>query len=161
VLLALELPKHAVGASDEAICERLRTDVAVLDACGIEHVQLDSPQAHFVLPDTLAQFRSRLDEALIDALLAIQAAAATDEGLVSPAHRLVDTFPAAQGRQRVTNATTLYKAQKKSASASRLSPHKASRKRQRSSAQPTGGTRTSKRSCGALAANAGGRRKFS
>jgi hypothetical protein len=30
VLLALELLKHEVGASDAAICERLRTDVAVM-----------------------------------------------------------------------------------------------------------------------------------
>ena len=82
VLLALELLKHAVGASDEAICERLCTDVAVMYACGIEAVQCGSPQAHFVLPETLAQCRRRLDEALIDALLAIQAAAAMAEGLV-------------------------------------------------------------------------------
>lgn len=112
-LLALELLKHEVGASDEAICERLRTDVAVMYACGIEDVQLDSPRVHFVLPETLAQFRGRLDEALIDELLAIQAAAAMDEGLVSPAHLLVDTFPAEQGSQRVTDATTLYRAKKK------------------------------------------------
>jgi Transposase domain (DUF772) len=63
VLLALELLKHAVGASDEAICERLCTDVAVMYACGIADVQFGSQQAHFVLPETLAQFRSRLDEA--------------------------------------------------------------------------------------------------
>ena len=121
VLLALELLKHEVGASDEAICERLCTDVAVMYACGIEDVQFGSAQAHFVLPETLAQFRRRLDEALIDALLAIQAAAAMDEGLVSPAHLLVDTFPAEQGRQRVTDATTLYKAQKKSSTSSTTS----------------------------------------
>ena len=114
VLLALELLKHEVGASDEAICERLRTDMAVMYACGLDTVQCDSRQEHFVLPETLAQFRRRIDEALIDELLAIQAAAAMDEGLVSPAHLLVDTFPAEQGRQRVTDATTLYKAQKKS-----------------------------------------------
>jgi Transposase domain (DUF772) len=131
VLLALELLKHEVGASDAAICERLRTDVAVMYACGLETVQLDSPQVHFVLPETLAQFRSRLDEALIEELLAIQAAAAMDEGLVSPAHLLVDTFPAEQGSQRVTDATTLYKAQKKSSSSSRTSPSKASRQRRR------------------------------
>jgi Transposase domain (DUF772) len=116
VLLALELLKHEVGATDEAICERLRTDVAIMYACGIENVQFDNPQTHFVLPETLAQFRSRLDEALVDELLAIQAAAAMAEGLVSPAHLLVDTFPAEQGSQRVTDATTLYKAQKKSSS---------------------------------------------
>ena len=121
VLLALELLKHEVGASDEAICERLRTDVAVMYACGLEEVQLDNPQAHFVVPEILAQFRARLDEAWLDELLAIQAAAAMDEGLVSPAHLLVDTFPAEQGSQRVTDATTLYKAQKKSSSSSTTS----------------------------------------
>lgn len=125
VLLALELLKHEVGASDEATCERLRTDVAVMSACGIENVQLDSPQAHFVLPETLAQFRSCLDEALIDEWLAIQTAAAMDGGLVSPAHLLVDTFPTEQGSQRVTDATTLYKAQKKSSNSSRTSQRSA------------------------------------
>jgi Transposase domain (DUF772) len=89
VLLALELLKHGVGASDEAICERLRTDVAVMYVCGLEEVQLDSPQEHFILPETLAQFRSPMDDSLVDKLLALQAAA-MDEGLVSPAHCLVD-----------------------------------------------------------------------
>jgi hypothetical protein len=89
-LLALELLKHAVGASDEAICERLRTDVAVMYVCGLEEVQLDSPQEHFILPKTPAQFRSPMDDTLVDELLALQAAAAMDEGLVSPAHCLVD-----------------------------------------------------------------------
>jgi Transposase domain (DUF772) len=127
VLLALELLKHEVGASDEAICHRLRTDFAVMYACGIEAVQVDGSQEHFVLPETLVQFRQRIDEALMDDLLAIQAAAAMDEGLVSPAHLLVDTFPAEQGSQRVTDATTLYKAQKKSSTSSqplrRPAPH--------------------------------------
>ena len=118
VLLALELLKHEVGASDEAICHRLRTDFAVMYACGITDVQADQAQAHFVLPQTLARFRSRIDEALMNELLAIQAAAAMEEGLVSPAHLLVDTFPAEQGSQRVTDATTLYKAQKKSSTSS-------------------------------------------
>ena len=131
VLLALELLKHEVGASDEAICHRLRTDCAVMYACGIEAVQWDSAQEHFVLPETLAQFRQRLDEALMDELLALQAAAAMEEGLVSPAHLLVDTFPVEQGSQRVTDATTLYKAQKKSSSSSRPLPHPAPRKRPR------------------------------
>jgi hypothetical protein len=35
------------------------------------------------------------------------------EGLVSPAHLVIDTFPSEQGSQRVTDATTLYHAQKK------------------------------------------------
>jgi Transposase domain (DUF772) len=131
VLLALELLKHEVGASDEAICHRLRTDFAVMYACGIETVQWGSAQEHFVLPETLAQFRQRLDEALMDELLAIQAAAAMEEGLVSPAHLLVDTFPVEQGSQRVTDATTLYKAQKKSSTSSRPLQRPAPRQRPR------------------------------
>ena len=114
VLLALELLKHELGCSDAAICDRLRTDFAVMYACGIRDVQADRDQPHFVCPETLSTFRSRLDEDLMDELLAIQAAAAMDAGLVSPAHVLIDTFPAEQGSQRVTDATTLYKAQKKS-----------------------------------------------
>jgi hypothetical protein len=131
VLLTLELLKHEVGASDEQICHRLRTDFAVMYACGIEAVQWDCVQEHFVLPETLAQFRQRIDATLMDELLAIQAAAAMDEGLVSPAHLLIDTFPAEQGSQRVSDATTLYKAQKKSSSSSRTLEPKVSRKRQR------------------------------
>lgn len=114
VLLALELLKHELTCSDEAICNRLRTDFAVMYACGIQEVQAHRDQAHFVNPETLSMFRSRLDEELIHELLAIQSAAAMEAGLVSPAHVLIDTFPAEQGSQRVTDATTLYKAQKKS-----------------------------------------------
>ncbi len=113
VLLALELLKHEVGASDEAICARLRTDFAVMYACGLQEYQAPRGQAHFVLPETLCEFRSRIDEVLMDELIAIQAAAAMEAGLVSPAHLVVDTFPCEQGSQRVTDATTLYKAQKK------------------------------------------------
>jgi hypothetical protein len=112
VLLALELLKHELGASDEEICHRLRTDFAVMYACGLREYQVNPSQAHFVLPETLCEFRGRIDEALMDELLAIQAAAAMEEGLVSPAHLVIDTFPCEQGSQRVTDATTLYKAQK-------------------------------------------------
>ena len=122
VLLALELRKHELGASDEQICQRLRTDFAVMDACGLEVVQWACPQTHYVLPETLAQFRSRLDDALLDTRLSIQAAAAMEEGLVSPAHLLVETFLSEHGSQRVTDATTLYRAQKKSSSSSSRSP---------------------------------------
>jgi hypothetical protein len=128
VLLALELLKHELGASDEDICQRLRPDMAVMYACGLREVQADQSQAHFVLPETLAQFRRRIDPELMDQLLAIQAAAAMQEGLVSPAHLLVDTFPSEQGSQRVTDATTLYKAQKKSFDSSRRSRVKVSRR---------------------------------
>jgi Transposase domain (DUF772) len=128
VLLALELLKHEVGGSDEAICHRLRTDFAVMYACGITEVQADPTQAHFVLPEVLAQFRSRMDTALMDELFAIQAAAAMAEGLVSPAHLIVDPFPAEQGSQRGTDAATVYKAQKKSSSSSSTSRRRAPRK---------------------------------
>jgi hypothetical protein len=70
-----------------------------------------------------------LDEALLQELLAIQAAAAIEEGAVSPAHLVVDTFPSEQGSQRVNDAATLYKAKKKS---SRLS------RRSRNSVRPKG-----------------------
>jgi transposase len=131
VLLALELLKHELGASDEDICQRLRTDVAVMYACGLPEVQADHCQTSFVLPETLAQFRSRIDQDLMDTLVAIQAAAAMEAGLVSPAHLLVDTFPAEQGSQRVTDATTLYKAQKNSCTSSNMSARSV-RSRQRS-----------------------------
>jgi transposase-like protein DUF772 len=128
VLLALELLKHELGASDEDIGQRLRTDVAVMYACGLREVQADRSQAHFVLPETLVQFRRRIDPALMDELLALQAAGAMEQGFVSPAHLLVDTFPAEQGSQRVTDATTLYKAQKKSFASSNQSRVKARRR---------------------------------
>ena len=114
VLLALELLKAETNCSDEDICSRLRTDFGVMYACGIEQVQVDRFQGHFVLPEVLCQFRSRIDEALMDELVAIQSAVAIDAGLVSPQHLVADTFPSEQGSQRVTDATTLYKAKKKS-----------------------------------------------
>jgi Transposase domain (DUF772) len=119
VLLALELLKHELACSDEQICSRLRTDLAVMYACGIREVQADGSQEHFVLPEVLAHFRSRLDAPLMEELLAIQAATAMEAGLVSPAHLVVDTFPSEQGSQRVNDAATLYKAQKKSSTSSR------------------------------------------
>src|SRR5882672_10815156 len=122
VLLALELLKPELHCSDEQICSQLRTDLAVMYACGITEVQVDRSQGHFVLPEVLAQFRSRLDTALMDELLAIQAAAAMDAGLVSPAHLEVDTFPSEQGSQRVNDAATLYKAKKKSSRSLPTSP---------------------------------------
>jgi hypothetical protein len=129
VLLALELLKHELHCSDEQICSQLRTDLAVMYACGIAKVQVNGAQAHFVLPELLTQFRKRLDEALLQELVALQAAAAIEEGAVSPAHVVVDTFPSEQGSQRVNDAATLYKAKKKS---SRLL------RRSRSSVRPRG-----------------------
>lgn len=114
VLLALEFLKAELDCSDEQICSRLRTDFAVMYACGIKHVKSDRSQAHFVLPESLCQFRSQIDEELMAQLVAVQASEAMNEGLVSPEHLMVDTFPSEQGSQRVTDATTLYKAKKKS-----------------------------------------------
>ena len=118
VLLALELLKAELKCSDEQICARLRTDFAVMYACGIEQVEVNRSQPHFVLPESLCQFRGQIDEALMAKLVAIQAADAIDAGLVSPEHLVVDTFPSEQGSQRVTDATTLYKAKKKSSKSS-------------------------------------------
>jgi hypothetical protein len=112
VWLALELLKQELTCSDEQMCSRLRTDVAVMYACGIIEVQVDQAQEHVVLPAVLAQCRRRLDEPLMAAWLAIQAATAREDGLVSPAHLVVDTFPSEQGSQRVNDAATLYKAPK-------------------------------------------------
>jgi len=78
-----------------------------MDACGITEVQVERAQGHFVLPEVLAQFRGRLDETLMEELLSIQATAAMEAGLVSPAHLVVDTFPSEQGSQRVNDAATL------------------------------------------------------
>jgi Transposase domain (DUF772) len=119
VVLALELLKQEWACSDEQICSRLRTDLAVMYACGIVEVQVDGSQAHVVLPEVLAHFRSRLEAPLMAELLAIQAAMAMADGLVSPAHLVVDTFPREQGSPRVNDAATLYKAQTKSSRSSR------------------------------------------
>jgi IS5 family transposase len=147
VLFALEWLKHALGASDEDICHRLRTDFAVMYACGLRDYQVNPSQAHFVLPETLCEFRSRIDEALMDELIAIQAAAAMEEGLVSPAHLVIDTFPSEQGSQRVTDATTLYTAQKKRESASITSPSSAAAGAPSCKAKPHVSSRSSQRSC--------------
>src|SRR5262249_3443514 len=60
-VLALELLKQEFPCSDEQICSQLRTDLAVRYAGGIRDVQGDRSQGHFVLPEVLVQFRSRLD----------------------------------------------------------------------------------------------------
>jgi hypothetical protein len=114
VWLALELLKPELHCSDEQICNQLRTDLAVRYACGITQVQGNRTQEHFVLPEILPQFRSRLEEPVLKELLALQAAAAIAQGVVSPAPLVVETFPSEQGRQRVTDAATLDKAKKKS-----------------------------------------------
>jgi hypothetical protein len=142
VLFALELLKHELGASDEEICHRLRTDFAVMYACGLRDYQINPSQAHFVLPETLCAFRRRIDQPLMDELFAIQAAAAMEEGLVSPAHLVIDTFPCEQGSQRVTDATTLYKAQKKRWRSSKTSRRRAAAVPPSSRVKPKRSTRS-------------------
>lgn len=107
VLLALELLKQALSCADEQICSRLRTDLAVMDACGIAEIHVDRTQGHCVLPEVLAQCRRRIDERLMEALITLQAAAAMEAGLVRPAHLVVETFPSEHGSQRVNDAATL------------------------------------------------------
>ena len=119
VLLALERLTHALACSDDQICSRVRTDVAVRSACGIREVPVDGSQAHVVLPAVRAQFRRRLDEPLMAELLAIQVAIAMEDGVVSPAHLVVDPCPSEQGSPRVNDAATRSKAPNKS---SRSSP---------------------------------------
>jgi hypothetical protein len=118
---------------------------------------VERSQGHCVLPEVLAQFRTRIDSALMDELLALQAAAAMEAGLVSPAQLVVDTFPSEQGSQRVNDAATLYKAKKKSSRSLRPSPSTARARGQRGRLRRNNSSRTSPRSCGALAASAAGR----
>ena len=113
MLLAVALLKHELHCAEEQICNQLRTDLAVRYACGLTEVQVNGAQAHFVLPETLTQFRSRWEEPVLQELVALQAAAAIEEGAVSPAHWVVETFPSEQGRQRGNAAATLSKAKKK------------------------------------------------
>jgi hypothetical protein len=144
VLLALELLKQELTCADEQICSRLRTALAVMYACGISEVQADRSQEHVVRPEVLAQCRQRLDDPLMEELLAIQAATAMEAGLVSPAHVVVDTFPSEPGSQRVKDAATLYKAPKKSATASRPSPRNAPPQAPRSRGKRTNSSTTSR-----------------
>jgi hypothetical protein len=101
---------------------------AVMDACGLCEVQADRSQVHYVLPETLIQFRRRTDPELMDTLLAIPAAATMETGPINPAHLLVDLFPSEQGSQRVPDAATLYKVQNKSFDSSSRSRAKARRR---------------------------------
>jgi hypothetical protein len=152
VLCALELLKHALGASEEDSGPRLRTAFALMYACGLRAYQVNPSQAHVGLPETLCALRSRIDEALMEARIAIQAAAAMEEGLVRPAPLVIETLPRAQGSQRVTAATPLYKAPKPPSSSSPTSPSRAAPAPPRSRAKREACRRHAKRSCGVSAA---------
>ena len=106
VLLALEVLKHDLGGADEDLGPRLRTDFAVMSAWGLRAYPAPRSPVHCVLPEPLCELRGRIDEALMEERIAIQAAAAREEGLVSPAPLGIATFPGEQGRPRVTEATT-------------------------------------------------------
>src|SRR5256885_10832729 len=56
VLLALELLKHELGESDEDVCQRLRTDVAVVYARGLREGHAGPSQTPFFFPATLGRF---------------------------------------------------------------------------------------------------------
>jgi hypothetical protein len=138
--MAPDRKQHAecqLGCSDEQICRRLRTDLAVMSAWGIREVQVDRSQEHFVPPEMLAQFRSRLEAPLMAELLALQAATAMEGGLVSPAHLVVDPFPGEQGSQRVNDAAPLYTAPKKPSRSLRPSPRSAPPKGRSSRNEPS------------------------
>ena len=98
-----------------------------------------------MLPEVLVQFRSRLDAPLMEELLAIQAATAMEDGWVSPAHLVVDTFPSEQGSQRVNDAATRYKAPKKFSRSSRRSPCRAPPGARRCRRKPSNSSTSSSR----------------
>jgi hypothetical protein len=116
---------------------------------------VERAQEHVVLPDVLAQCRRRLDEPLLAEWLAIQAASAMEDGLVSPAPLVVDTCPSEQGSPRVKAAATRYKAPQKSSSSSRPYPYRALPRAPRSRGKRHNSSTTSSRACGALADRAG------
>jgi hypothetical protein len=119
VLLALKFLTQELLCSDAQLCIRLPTDVAVMIACGIGEAQVEDSQEPLVLPEGLAQFRRRLDAALMEERLAIRAAAAMEDGLASPSPLVIDTFPSEHGSQRVHDAVTLYMAPQTTSSSSR------------------------------------------
>jgi hypothetical protein len=122
VVLAWECLKPALTCAAAPLGRRWRTAGAVLDAGGITAVRVDRAQDHCGLPAGLAQVRRRLDAPLRAAWLALPAATAREDGCVSPAPLVVDTWPSAPGSPRVTAAATLSKAPQKSAKSSRSSP---------------------------------------
>ena len=89
-----------------------------VEGVGLGAVQVDGTHDDVVRPEPWWRFGGRLEEGLLDELVALQSAAALEAGWVSAEHLVADTFPVEQGSQRVTDATTLYKAKKKSSSSS-------------------------------------------
>jgi hypothetical protein len=156
VVWAWEVWNHAVACADAQRWSRLRTALAVLSAWGIMAGQVDGSQEHVGLPAGLAHVRSRRDAPLRAARLAIQAATAREEGLVSPAPVVVDTFPSAPGSQRVHDAATLEKAAPKSSRSSRPEPRRAPPRARRGRGTDRHSSTTSSRGGAASVASAGG-----
>jgi len=111
-------------------------------ACGLREYHAPRTHVHFVLPETLCAFRGRIDAALRDELLAIQAAAAMAEGLGSPAPLVIETFPCEPGSQRGTDATILYTAQKTPLRSSQTSHRRAAAEPRSSHGNPRRASRS-------------------
>jgi hypothetical protein len=158
-VVALEFRKPELPCADEQIGSQRRTDLAVLSACGSAEGEGNRAQAHFVLPERLTQFRSRLDEAWRTERLALQAAAALADGVVSPPPVVVAPFPSEQGSQRGKEAATLDKAKKKSSRASRSSRTSIPPRGRSCRRRPCTSTRTWPSLGAALAVSAGGKGK--
>jgi hypothetical protein len=114
-----------LACADEPIWSRWRTALAVMSAGGSTPVQGDQAQEQCVRPAGRAPSRRRRAAPLMAALLALQAAPAMADGVVSPAPLGGATVPRAQGRPRGTAAAPLEKAPKKASNASRPSPRPA------------------------------------
>ncbi len=154
--LALALLTHAWACADAQICSRWRTDRAVMYACGSMEVQGDGSQEQLVRPEVLAQLRRRLEGPLMAELVAIQAATAMKDGLVSPAHLVVDTLPREQGSQGVNDAATLSKAPQKSSRSARPALRHAPAEAPRCRGKSSHSSVRSHRGCAASVASAGG-----
>jgi len=105
VLFALELLKHELGAPmriSAIACGPTLPSWMPVASKTIRSISQD----HFVFPETLCEFRSRIDETLLDELIAIKRQR-DGRRAGQPAHLVIDTFPCEQGSQRVTDATTL------------------------------------------------------
>jgi hypothetical protein len=148
--------QHAWACAAAQLCRRVRTDRAVMDACGIEPVPVEGAQAQVGLPEVLAPCRRRLDAPLLAERRAIQAVTALAGGLVSLVHLVVDTFPRAPGSPRVNAAAPLEKAPPKVSRSSRPAPRTAPPETPRAKGESTRASTPCQRCCAAGVASAGG-----
>ena len=122
VLLALELLKHELHCSDEQICSQLRTDLAVMYACGIAGGPGRALPRAFRAPRGVGPVPQPPRRGLDGRTAGAPGRRGHGRGPGEPGALVVDTFPSEQGSQRVNDAATLYKAKKKSSRSSRTSP---------------------------------------